>query len=346
MRHKGPTLKDVARLAGVSVASVSTVLNNREGGNIGVGEATKQRILDAVQKLGYVANPAARSLAGQRNQIISIFTYEPVFPFEFQDSFYPFLVGIEREAEKAGYDLLLMSSTSGDDRTRTIYRNGMNRLRLADGAILLANIKDKTEILQLAGEGFPFVCIGHREPESQLSYVAANYTEITAEIVTHIVQQGHRRLTFIRYKDDFEPTTDRELGFRLAHKILGIPLSPDGIVRKRPETITQDFIEHCLRNGVTAFIGESYTLAKRIVEHLKTLHLDVPKDISIAVLGGLDSEIGPENWTNFRIPCEQMGRQALRMLVRLLRGEKTPPVHLTLECTLIPGTSIGKGPYA
>jgi len=345
MKHKGPTLKDVAKLAGVSVASVSTVLNNREGGNIGVGETTRQRILDAVQKLGYVANPAARSLAGQKNQIISIFTYEPVFPIEYQDSYYPFLIGIEREAEKAGYDLLLMASASGDNRSRRIYRNGMNRLRLADGAILLGNVLDKTEVLQLAREGFPFVFIGHREPGAEISYVAANYTEVTAELVTYIVQQGHRQIVLFRNEYDIEPVADRELGYRLAHKVLEVPLSPEYIVRTSPEALTREMIECFLQQGVTAFIGGTDAFAGKIMEIAKTLGFDIPNDISVAVLGDLDANRSPKNWTTFQIPCEQMGRQAVRMLLKLLQGTEISPIHTTVECTIIWGTTIGQGPY-
>lgn len=194
MNRKKPKLKDVAQLAGVSTATVSAVVNNRVGQNIRVGKGTQQRIVDAVKMLGYVANPAARSLVGQKNQILSIFTYESVFPFESHDFYYPFLVGIEKEAETQGYDLLFMTSTSRSGGTRTIYRNGMNRLRLADGAILLGASRNEVEILALAQENFPFVCIGHREfPGAEVSYVAANYTEVTAEIVTAIVQKGHRK---------------------------------------------------------------------------------------------------------------------------------------------------------
>lgn len=345
MNKKGPTLKDVARLAGVSPAAVSTVVNKRTGGNIGVGETTRLRILDAVQKLGYVANPAARSLAGQKNQIISIFTYEPVFPFEYQDSFYPFLVGIEREAEKAGYDLLLMASASGTNRSRTIYRSGMNRLRLADGAILLGDIKDKTEVLQLAREGFPFVCIGHREPAAELSFVAANYTEVTAELVTYMVQQGHRHIVLFRVKDEIEPTIDRELGYRLAHKILEIPLHPEYIIRVDPDSLTHESVEHFLQQGVSAFIGETKALARKIMAIARKIKLHVPQDISIATLGDLTANISGNDWTTFQIPSEQMGRQALRMLVKLLQRKDDSPIHTTLECTLVHGSTVGKGPY-
>ncbi len=82
MNRKRPNLEDVAKLAGVSPATVSAVINNRVGKHTRVSKATQKRIVEAVQTLGYIANPAARSLVGQKNRIISIFTYEPIFPLE------------------------------------------------------------------------------------------------------------------------------------------------------------------------------------------------------------------------------------------------------------------------
>ena len=77
MKHsKRPTIHDVARLAGVSEGAVSAVLNNRVGQNIRVSEATQQRIVVAVRQLGYIANPAARSLVQGRTNIIAVFTFE------------------------------------------------------------------------------------------------------------------------------------------------------------------------------------------------------------------------------------------------------------------------------
>ncbi len=344
MNRKRPNLEDVAKLAGVSPATVSAVINNRVGKHTRVSKATQKRIVEAVQTLGYIANPAARSLVGQKNRIISIFTYEPIFPLEYHNFYYPFLVGIEEEAERQGYDLLLMTSTSGRDGTRAIYRNGMNRLRLADGAILLGLSRNEQEITTLINEKFPVVFIGHREfPGVEVSYVAANYTEVTAEIVTYLVKKGHRRIVFIRDEElgAAEPGSDRETGYRLAHKILGIPITPDFILRKSPETISEQFIEHFLKTEVTAFVAETYAVGYRLLRIAKDLQREIPKDFSVTVLGGpMDSAAANVDWTTFTIPSEEMGTQAVRLLVKLLNGTATPPLQLTLECQMVAGSTV------
>jgi len=123
-----PRLKDVALLAGVSTATVSAVVTNNVGTNIRVGAETQQRVWAAVAQLGYVANPAARMLAGGKNCILGIFTYEPLFPFLYNDFFYPFLVGIEQEAESQGYHLLLFTNVTNQNGQRSIYHNDTNLL--------------------------------------------------------------------------------------------------------------------------------------------------------------------------------------------------------------------------
>src|SRR5262245_13604747 len=99
------TQRDIARLAGVSQTTVSLILNGIP--SVRVSDETRERVLRAIQDTGYVADPLARRLQRQNNQILGVFTYEPVFPSGTADFYHPFLVGIEEAAERFGYDLLL-----------------------------------------------------------------------------------------------------------------------------------------------------------------------------------------------------------------------------------------------
>src|SRR5512133_2402972 len=116
-----PRLSNVAKLAGVSTATVSAVVNHQMDRNIRVSPETQARVWKAVEELGYVANPVARSLAGGKNRLLGIFTYEPIFPFKHHDFFYPFLLGIEEEAEAQGYNLLLFTNVTNTDGKRSIF---------------------------------------------------------------------------------------------------------------------------------------------------------------------------------------------------------------------------------
>lgn len=107
---KRVTLQDVAREAHVSYASVSAVLNGKDGKSIRVGKQTKEKILECAERLGYVPNMAARKLKSGSTTLIAVFTYEPMFPVESENEYYRFFVGIQETAEKLGYDILILNN--------------------------------------------------------------------------------------------------------------------------------------------------------------------------------------------------------------------------------------------
>ena len=135
------TQQDIARMTGVSQATVSLVLNGRDDADVRIAPETRERVLQAIRSTGYVADPIARRLAARHNRILGVFTYESVFPAGLGDFYHPFLVGIEECAERVGCDLLLLTSAPVIDGRRRIFTQD-NRLRLADGCVLLGRSLD------------------------------------------------------------------------------------------------------------------------------------------------------------------------------------------------------------
>src|SRR5690349_20998895 len=142
-------------MTGVSQTTVSIVLNERDDAAVRIAPETRERVLQAIRRTGYVADPIARRLAAQRNRFLGVFTYEPVFPAGLGDFYHPFLVGIEECAESIGCDLLLFTSAPVIDGRRRIFSQD-NRLRLADGCILLGRWLDPQELSRLIAEGQAF----------------------------------------------------------------------------------------------------------------------------------------------------------------------------------------------
>nr|BFF25676.1 hypothetical protein GCM10025732_36410 [Glycomyces mayteni] len=105
------TQREIARIAGVSQTTVSMVLNDRDGSNIRIPDATRERVRRAIEQSTYVADPAARRLAGLDNKILGVFTYESALTPESMDFYGPLLNGIERAAESLGCDLLFFTSS-------------------------------------------------------------------------------------------------------------------------------------------------------------------------------------------------------------------------------------------
>src|SRR5215470_2492830 len=136
---------DIAKLAGVSQATVSLVLNGAENALARIPAETRERVQKIIRETGYVPDPIARRMAKGTNRILGVFTYEPAFPNAHADFFLPFLFGIEEEAQAHHYDLLLLTGAGAPGGGRKIFSEE-NRLRIADGCIVLGKSFDRDEL--------------------------------------------------------------------------------------------------------------------------------------------------------------------------------------------------------
>ena len=338
-----PTQADIARLAGVSPATVSLVLNERDS-EVRISPATRERVLAVMREWGYVPNASARSLAGGRNKILGVYTFEPVFPTTSVDFYFPFLLGMEQEAAELGYDLLLFTSAGGQ---RQVFRDGSTRLSLADGALLLGRTPNVEEIERLRDSGYPFVYVGHREVSGPpISYVAADYTGATRQLTERLFELGHERVAYARLGDgDAQPSRDREKGFRLAVPAGGTrrPTGPVWTLGSPDEV--DGLLEEIVRGGITGVVAEQELLAEELLAAAKRQALTVPDDLSLVVLGDSTGARRTETpWSGLVVPREQMGRQTTRLLARLLEAPDAAAQTEAVGCTLVPGATVGPPP--
>jgi DNA-binding LacI/PurR family transcriptional regulator len=345
VKHRGqpPTQADVARLAGVSQATVSAVVNGLAPRSR-IPDETAQRVLAAVQELGYVANMAARSLKGKRNQLLGVHTFESVFPISSRDFYHEFLIGIEEQAVAEGYDLVLFTSTEQADGSRAIYHRGVNRLNVADGSVLLGLAHDSSELARLAGEGYPFVHVGRRSvPGVDFPWGGADYAAATGQVVAHLVQLGHRRVAYLGVDGHMEALVDRETGYRTACQAAGIPSLP---LRMDAPDLTLDWFDLAMANGVTAFVAEDDSFGPRLAEFARSREREIPRDLSVVILR--DAADGPyphRPWSSLGVPRNEMGRSAVQLLIRILTEPEPPPDHhLWLACAAPSDSTIATAP--
>jgi len=342
-QRRRPTQVDIARAAGVSQATVSLVISGGPASGQ-VAEHTRRAVLDAAAELGYTVNAAARSLKGGRNRMLGLYTFEPVFPVDQRDFYFPFLLGVEEATAEFGYDLLLFSSvTSGE---RRIYSDGINRLKVADGCVLLGRHIDRAVLADLVHEDFPFVFVGRREvPGAELSYVAPDYVGATRDLVRRLTGLGHRRLAYLRPADHQEPTRDREAGFREGLADAGLPEQPIHEMPDGPDDAgLAALLERWLADDVTALLvepsedDEAIAALERVAARAG---VRIPEDLSVAVLGDPAPSGGvARDWTRFTLPREDMGRAAVGLLLELLDADDGPR-RLSVACGPVDGDSVG-----
>lgn len=335
MAQRRLTQKDIARLAGVSQATVSLVLNNAAAAAGRIPQETRERVTKVIRETGYVADPVARRMAKGQNRILGVFTYEPAFPSAQADFFTPFLLGIEEAAQESGYDLLLLTGGAGT-RKKIFAEN--NRLRLADGCVILGREFDRDELERLVAGDYPFVAIGRRDDAGgPVPYVGSDYATATRELVERVAALGHRELAFVGPSTGAESTRDRWRGFEQALTgglalELHIPFAAQNPVE------TFDAI---LASGATAAFFTELADAVKLVTVARERGFSIPGDLSVIVLGShIRADETGTRFTSYVIPREAMGREATRMLVRRVEAD-VPVEQILLSCELFEGETLG-----
>ncbi|MFJ7055372.1 LacI family DNA-binding transcriptional regulator [Streptomyces albidoflavus] len=345
-RTSRPRQAEVARLAGVSQATVSLVLGARKQG-VAISEETRQKVLDAVRALGYVPDPAASRLAAARNNLLGVFSFTSTFPTDVQHSYYPFLVGVEQEAAARGFDLVLFtgSSTGGAGAAGP---QALNRVRLADGCLFLGRHAPADELLRLVADGFPVVHLGRRDELEGLAWVGADYISASRTVVARLAALGHRNIVLVREDDDAPASTDREHGFLKGLEEAGLSGGPAAVFRSADPRceLSAERLRGWLDEGVTAFVAEETDTGdawRALCDAARDAGVDCPRDASLALLGSPPPDLaGDPVPTGFDVPRPQLGAAAVRLLAALVAGEEaTEPL---VACAFRTGATAGPAP--
>ncbi|MDQ1136244.1 DNA-binding LacI/PurR family transcriptional regulator [Microbacterium sp. SORGH_AS 1204] len=308
------TQKEIAQLAGVSQTTVSMVLNDRDGTNVRIPDATRERVKRAIEQSTYVADPAARRLAGLDNKIIGIFTYEPALSPESMDFYGPLLTGLERAAEEAQCDLLFFTSSPVEEGRRRLFHR-QTRLRLADGCVLLGQSMDGGDLERLVDEGFPFVAVGRRdETAARVPYVGIDYASMTAGLVDQAYARGHRRGLYVHRDTDSPAARDRRAQIASSAATLGIQI---------PEAVARDdlapLVARAQAGDATVFFAEDTFLAEDLAHALHRSGLSVPDDVSLAALGEVRGHVvAGRTLSGFHIPRTRVAAAALDLVQSLI----------------------------
>ena len=330
------TQRYIARIAGVSQATVSLVLNYAKAAAGRIPDETRERVQKAIRETGYVADPIARRMAKGLNRILGVFTYEPAFPSAQADFFAPFLFGIEETAQTLGYDLLLLTGAPADRGKRKIFDEN-NRLRLADGCVILGREFDRVELKRLVAGDYPFVAVGRRDDAGgPVPYVGADYVNATAEMVRRARSKGHTKLAYVGPGKGAESSVDRWNGFSSALDGAQLVLHIAEVGGK-----ALPMLEAIRQAGATVAFFTELADAVVVDAAARSQNLSVPGDLSIVVLG---SHLRPmqsgTRFTTFSVPREEMARRATQMLCERIEANAKGE-QVLLACEPVEGETLG-----
>jgi len=316
----------------VSPSTVSRVLN----GTAIVAPGTEQRVRDAIAELNFFPHPAARQLVHQCTNTIGLLL--PEISGEF---FPPMLRGIEAGVREAGYDLLIHS-------TQDSYSHGHRPLREhnTDGLIIFPESVDDKELQRLFNIGFPVVLLHQSAPEG------ANYPVVTVEnkfgaekLINHLIEiHGRRRICFLQGPEGHEDSIWRERGYREALEAHGLPFHPELVAyggfddQESYQAIQQWFLEGVEFDAV--FAGDD-DAATGVIAALRQAGRRVPEDVSVVGFDDVPfSRFVSPPLTTIRSPIEQVGREAVRLLVKCIHEEHCNP-EILLPTELVIRQSCG-----
>lgn len=317
-------MADVALAAGVSVATVSKVVN----GHYGVSRATIERVLTVVDDLGYATSLGARSLRSLRTNVIGVLVtaFEP-FSTEL-------LKGVSDAIEGTEYELLAFS---GGRRGATVgwERRSLSRLggTLVDGAIIV------TPTVLNAGTSIPVVAIDPHTGPSEVPTVDADNLAGAVLATEYLLALGHRRIAHLGGRPDLESARLREQGFRQAMAGAGVRVDESlvptaGYRAETADTPVRELLT--LADRPTAVFAANDLTAIRTIEIAHELGLRIPEDLSVIGFDNVpESALSTPPLTTINQPLRAMGKAALDLLVSILRGEDAEAAHIQLPTAMV-----------
>ena len=308
-----PSQRLIAERANVSQSAVSMVVSGQADAQR-IPKATQERILQVMREVGYVPNVAARLLRGQRNGLLGVHTYERVFPVTEDDYYHEFLIGIEEAAVEKSVDLVLFTSTLRADGKRAVYSDGMNRLRLADGAIFFGLEKDDAELVHLKNDGYPFVFIGKRTVAGEeVPYVTADYAGGIAATMDVLQDAGHTDICYLASTDRALPQHERLAAYSAEAERRGIR---EAVVHLDPTEVAAA-ADRILADA-SAVMVETNEVAEALATAFTARGVAVPRDISVVVLDTPAPHSAAASWSHIGFPRREMGKAAVSLLLERL----------------------------
>ncbi len=336
---KRPTQSDVARLAGVSRATVSYVLNRQTEGRVPISEDTRRRVLEAARQLEYEPDARAQSLRSGSTKTIGM-----LIPDMQNPHFWQIVDGVAQAARKAGYELLLSSSNldrkQEEDSLKTLLR------RRVDGLILSVTFTTVAQQMldQMAERSMPIVMTGYSQ-DAAFDCIGSSYSNSTKEVMAHLLGLGHKRIAFIHGVASLRRGQDRLQPYEESLREAGLPFDDSLLVHCGPSI--QEGYEAARRllaqpSPPTALIVINDLLAMGALRAAADLRLRVPQDLSLVSYDDIPmANYLTPRLTTVSADAEAIGRGAVELLLQRLQDRERSPQSVYVPARLTIRESTG-----
>ncbi|MCF6094274.1 LacI family transcriptional regulator [Microaerobacter geothermalis] len=323
------TIKDVAKLAGVSPSTVSRVIAN----NPRISPATSRKVKEAMEHLGYHPNVMAKSLVSRSTQTLGIILPRSADEL-FLNPFFPeVLRGINAYANYTGYDLLMSAGSTEQEE-----KEAFNRMVFGgrvDGVILLASRVNDPLIPLLKKRNFPFVLIGRSLEHPDIVCVDTNNVKAAYDATMHLIKQGHVRIGFISGPRDLVVSQDRIKGYQDALKENNLPFHTDWVFEAKfllesgYQAISTLFEQP---EKPTALVVSDDLITFGVLRGLYELNYRVPEDVALVSFNNVSmSDLTTPPLTTIDIGIYHLGYTTAQLLIKQINEET-----LHQKTTIIP----------
>lgn len=314
------TIRDIARLAGVSKATVSRVLNKKPD----VNPDTRERILRLMEEWEFVPSITASGLAGGRSRVIGILIPSLTWP-----SIPEIMRGVSEVIEQSPYELLLYSITHEEDRTEKDQRDVIDRIlatKLAAGLLAIFPGQSAEHLSRLHEQGFPIVMIDDQAKPASIPWVGAGNRKGSYSATRHLLRLGHRRIAHIQGPPKFLVSHERYQGYCEALNEAGI--APDATLVMEGDFMPQGG-RSCaskllaMEERPTAIFAANDLMAYGVLTAAGECGLRVPEDLSL--IGFDDIPLSAHTrpaLTTVRQPFYSIGQRAIELLLSLLEAPR------------------------
>ena len=302
------TIKDVAKYAGVGIGTVSRVINNERG----VGDATREKVLEAMKSLDYSPNNMASQLRKNETRIIALLVPVVNHPFFAKLAYY-----VEDEADRFGYSVILVSSQQRVEKETEIIRR--IKRKKVDGAVFVTHYMHDEEDLK----DCPIISID-RVLGKSIPYVTSDNYESTKKAIKYMIERGAKSVGYVGSKPLVDSEVmERERAYRDVMAEYKMPLRMVNEVMQHGEetAVVADFMEKY--SDVDGVFISGYTLSQVFCDAALEFGKRIPEDMQVVSYDGIFKQWSASNMTSVEQPVEEMARQVVRLLIKKIHGEET-----------------------